>query len=124
MLNRIVPLAAFLLIVLSAAQGSPPATTDEVETIACRTLETHADDEMKVTAILFHQRDEASRQQVASFLREHSDQAVEVQTADGAWRRARLARLKSCFGRGLLLMATPAPLSQRGEFLLRLPRGK
>ncbi len=56
-----------------------------------------------------------------TLLREHSGAMVEVQSGDGVWRRARLVRLKSCFGRGLLMLAAPAPFSDRAEFVLRVP---
>ena len=124
MLTRIVfVLVALLLLIppaLSRAQAVPPPTTD-TGTIACRVLEAHTDDELKVTVIVFHQRDEAQRSQLAALLREHSGAMVEVQSGDGAWRRARLVRLKSCFGRGLLMLPAPAPFSDRAEFVLRVP---
>lgn len=120
---RIVPLAALFLSLpfLSCVQAAPPAATVEASMIACRALEVHTDDELKVTVVVFHQRDEAQRSQLATLLREHSGAMVEVQAGDGAWRRARLVRLKSCFGRGLLMLPSPAPFSDRAEFVLRLP---
>jgi len=113
--------AVLLLVspVLSGSQAAPPAP--QTGTIVCRTLETHTDDALKVTVVVFHQRDEAQRSQLAELLRGHSGQMVEVQASDGSWRRARLLRLKSCFGRGLLMLPAPAPFSERAEFALRLP---
>lgn len=112
-------LAAFLILpVLSPAQAAP--TTAEASTIACRALEAHTDDELKVTVIVFHQRDEAQRAPLATLLRERSGAMVEVQGTDGSWRRARLVRLKSCFG-GLLMLPDAAPFPDRAEFALRLP---
>jgi len=114
--------ALFLLLpVLERAQAAPPAATADASTIACRALEAHTDDELKVAVVVFHQRDEAQRSQLAALLREHSGAMVEVQAGDGIWRRARLVRLKSCFGRGLLMLPSPAPFSDRAEFVLRLP---
>jgi len=124
MLTRIVfvliALPLLILPALSRAQAAPPTTAD-IGTIACRALEAHTDDELKVTVIVFHQRAEAQRSQLAALLREHSGEMVEVQASDGAWRRARLVRLKACFGRGLLMLPAPAPFSERAEFVLRLP---
>jgi len=104
----------------AGAQVAPSAMTD-VNTVACRTLEAHTDDELKVTVVVFHQRDEAQRSQLATLLRGHSGEMVEVRAGDGVWRRARMVRLKSCFGRGLLLLPAPAPFSESAEFTLRLP---
>ena len=104
----------------AGAQVAPSATTN-ARTIACRALEAHTDDNLKVTVVVFHQRDETQRAQLATLLREQSGAMVEVQAGDGAWRRARVVRLKSCFGRGLLLLAAPAPFSDHTEFALRPP---
>ena len=112
---------AFLTLpVLPVAQAAPP----DAETIACRALEAHTDNELKVTAIVFHQRDQVQRAELATLLRGHSGEWVEVQAADGTWRRAHMLRLKSCFGRGLLLLPAPAPISEGGDFVLRLPAVK
>jgi hypothetical protein len=123
MLTRIIFVRVALLFlalpVLSEAQAAPPSA--DAVTIACRALEAHTDDGLKVTVIVFHQRDEAQRSRLATLLREHSGAMVEVQSGDGAWRRARLVRLKSCFGRGLLMLPAPAPFSDRAEFVLRVP---
>ena len=113
--------AALILPLMSWSQAAPPPSMPDAGTIACRVLEAHTDDELKVTVVVFHQRDEAQRSRLATLLREHSGEMVEVQAGDGAWRRARLVRLKSCFGRGLLLVPAPAPFSERAEFVLRLP---
>jgi len=105
--------------VLSWSQAvSQPA---DATTIACRALEAHTDDGLKVTIVVFHQRDAAARSQLAALLREHSGEMVELQAGDGVWRQARLVRLKSCFGRGLLMLPAPAPVANRGEFTLRIP---
>jgi hypothetical protein len=117
-----VALTALLLLlpVLVAAQQVSPSEV-AVATLGCRALETYTDGELKVAAIVFHQRDEAQRSQLAALLRDHSGEMVEIQAGDGKWRRARMVRLKSCFGRGLLLLAAPAPVSEHAEFMLRFP---
>jgi len=122
MLTRIVSAVAATLFFVVPLPSTPQAATPPAAgTIACRALESHIDDELKVAIVVFHQRDEAQRSQLATLLREHSGDMVEVQTADGAWRRARMVRLKSCFGRGLLLLPVPVPFADRAEFALRLP---
>ena len=90
-------------------------------TITCRALETYADTELKASVIVFHQADEAQRSELAMLLRSHSGEMVEIQAGDGRWLRARMVRLKTCFGRGLLLLPAPAPISERAQFVLRLP---
>ncbi len=92
-------------------------------TIACRALEVHIDTELKVAVIVFHQRDQAQRSELAVLLRDHSGQMVEIQGDDGHWRTARMDRLKSCFGRGLLMLAAPSPVAEHSQFLLHVPGG-
>lgn len=113
-----VTLALIPLLASAQTEQHPVAVT-----IACRVLETHADPELKVAAILFHQRDAAQRSELAMLLRNYSGQMVQIQGNDGGWRDARMVRLKSCFGRGLLLLAAPSPISEHSQFLLRVPGG-
>jgi len=112
-----------LLFLLLPGLSVPQSTSQAANaaTIVCRALETHTDDALKVMVVVFHQRDEAQRSQLGTLLRERSGEMVEVQAADGVWRRARLVRLKSCFGRGLLMLPVPSPFSDRAEFMLRVP---
>ncbi|MGA2904699.1 MAG: hypothetical protein ABSD98_12770 [Candidatus Korobacteraceae bacterium] len=111
-----------LLPVLAIPQQESPSGAAAV-LLGCRALETYTDGELKVAAIVFHQRDEAQRSQLAMLLRDHSGEMVEIQAGDGKWRRARMVRLKSCFGRGLLLLTAPAPVSEHADFVLRFPAG-
>jgi len=90
-------------------------------TIACRALEVHTDPQLKVAVIVFHQRSQEQSSELAAALREHSGQMVEIQGDDGTWHTARMERLKSCFGRGLLMLAAPSPLAEHSQFLLRVP---
>ena len=120
-LSLLFPALLLVLPVVSEPQTAPSATTD-AGAIACRALEVHTDGELKVTVVVFHQRDKAQRSQVAALLREHSGEMVEVRAGDGVWHRARMVRLKSCFGRGLLLVPAPAPFSEHSDFELRYSR--
>ncbi len=97
------------------AQAPPPGT------IACRVLEAHAVENLGVTLVVFHHRDEAARGAMSELLRQHSGATVEFQTRDGQWHPATLLRLKSCFGRGLLVFSTgSARLAEKEEFALRV----
>jgi hypothetical protein len=91
--------------------------------LACRALEIHNDPQLKVTVIVFHQADEAQRAELAQLLRDHSDETVEIQGSQGGWQQAQMVRMKSCFGRGLLIMPTSVPVSvsEHSQFLLRIP---
>ncbi len=120
-----VPLALVAVMMgghLAAAQpaGAPAASPQPL--VACRALEAHTDAALGVTIIVFHQRDDADRSRVGALLRAHDGAAIEFQTSDGVLHAATVMRLKSCFGRGLLLFrAGAATLAAKDEFLLREP---
>lgn len=108
---------ASLFGIAQTAQPAPPVY------LACRVVEIHTDAQLKVAVILFHQADPSQRAELAQMLRDHSDEAVEIQNSQGGWQLAWMVRMKSCFGRGLLIMPTPAPVSEHSQFLLRIPNG-
>ena len=121
-------LAGLLIFVLAgAANGSPRRTPqsapDNGAGVACRAMEVHTDSTNHMTVVVFHQADEASVDAFRTLLHAHSGDAVEVNVdaaASGTWRGT-VFRLKSCFGRGLLLFpASAPPLKQGTRFLLRL----
>jgi hypothetical protein len=71
---------------------------------------------------IFHQRDKADGQRLGELLLVHSGEEMEFETRDGRRHRATVIRLKSCFGRGLLLFsATRSELVEKEDFQLRFP---
>jgi hypothetical protein len=123
---RLFILLAVLAVTVAVGPASAqPAAGSEVsprQSVACRALEVHTDTTLGVTLVVFHQRDDDDRGRVGALLREHDGAAIEFQTGDGASHPATVMRLKSCFGRGLLLYrAGGASLVEKDEFLLREP---
>ena len=104
------------------ARSQSASTQPEVTTVECRVLEAHASDQPAASVVVFHQRDKQDQARLASLLREHSETSVEFQPADGNWHKATVFRLKSCFGRGLLLIPEgTAQLKDGDGFLLKFP---
>lgn len=102
-------------------QGDAGAPAQASNGIACRVMEVHTSAQEKVTVAVFHQRDDQDRGRLSAFLHRHPEQSVRFQTKDGAWHTATVARLKSCFGRGLLIFPTEAlSLRERDEFFLEM----
>lgn len=117
--------AAALLWLLAPApgakmiSGAPPAPE---EALSCRVLEVHTSEQPAVTIVIFHQREKKDSERLGALLREYAQTPVEFQTADGAWHNATLMRLKTCFGRGLLLFpAGSARLAEKDVFVLKFP---
>jgi len=121
--------ATLLLLVFPPAgaqelQHRPPEQNPRV--VNCKVMEVHSSREPAVSVAVFHQRDKADAQRLKELLERAMDGgAVEYQTSEGsAWQPAAVARLKSCFGRGLLILpAGAAPLAASQTFLLRFPVG-
>ena len=102
----------------TATARANSATTSN--TVACSVLEMHLVTQPAVTVVVFHQRDKADQARLGELLRRRSESSVEFQTTDGAWHSATVLRLKSCFGRGLLIFpAGTAHLEEKGSFLLK-----
>ena len=122
---------AFVLAALGlsrvALAGQTPAESSLAahQTVACRVLEVHSTQAPGVSVVVFHQRDESQRDQLAALLRKQSGASVQFQTRDRQWHEATVLRLKSCFGRGLLLFPTgTAQVGEKDEFLLKLSPDK
>jgi hypothetical protein len=92
-------------------------------TITCRAMEVFVADRIGVTAVIFHQRDKADGLRLGELLLAHTGQEVEFETADGQKHRATVERIKSCFGRGLLLFrAGEAKLAAKQDFVVHFTR--
>jgi hypothetical protein len=85
-------------------------------------MEAFEEGRLGVRAIVFHQRDKADGPRLGSLLLTHSGEEMELETAGGRRYRATVFRVKSCFGRGLVLLPTSKlKLGEQDEFTLRLP---
>ena len=123
-LRPTITLAISLVIMVCDLSRSAPAhgaaTKPATEGVACRVMESFEDDRLGVRAIVFHQRDKAEGPRLGALLLAHSGDIMEIETADGHRHRATVFRVKSCFGRGLLLVQREIKLVGNDEFILRL----
>jgi hypothetical protein len=110
---------------LAAAGGAAASGTQEAGVIRCRALETHASSKRAVTIVLFHQEAKEEQKPLSDLLRRYSGANVEWQGSDGKWEPATVIRLKSCFGRGLLVIPAGTGAPKDGEsFLLKFPEAE
>lgn len=70
-------------------------------------------------ALLVHHADEATRETFAAWLRTNTGKAITCKLRDKPQTAARIFRVSLCFGRGLILLRTPAP-GVRARDVLRL----
>ena len=119
---------AFLLglfaLLTFAAGSNPTATYPATSLVQCRVLESHASKQPAAGIVVFHQRDKQDQPRLSALLQQHSGEVVDLQISGGSWQSATVVRLKSCFGRGLLVFPPDAPMPEDdGTFLLRFPAG-
>jgi len=116
----VLSLAALFCAALFA--GTSRDANDALGPIACRVMEAHASASPAVIAVVFHQQSSEDQERLAVLLQQHSGETVGIQLAGGPWIPAPAFRLKSCFGRGLLLLPAGAATIQDGSsFLIRFP---
>jgi hypothetical protein len=78
---------------------------------------------LRWVAVVFHQAAKADQPRLGSLLREHSGEEAEVQIGAQTLDEVSVFRLKSCFGRGLLLLpANAPPLKDGATFILTFSR--
>lgn len=105
-----------------AATAKKPA---DPNVVTCHALETHTNAQPGVTIVVFNQKIKDDHERLSDLLKDNEGASVEIKAADGNWRAASVARLKSCFGRGLLFFPgeTP-PVQEHDDFVLRFPAKK
>lgn len=109
-----------VLSTLATSKASLAAPAGSV--VHCRVMEAAASAQFHVRLAIFHYRDAADRARLGALLRQYDGDAVQFQAGDSTWQSATLLRLKTCFGRGLLVFSTSAPpLVAKQEIVIRFP---
>jgi hypothetical protein len=107
------------LVHVSATKGAKaPLTSGESKTIACRVLEAHISAERGVTIVIFHQSAREDQECLSNLLKQNTGATVEWQSGNASWHAATVVRLKSCFGRGLLIVPAGGETPKDGETIL------
>jgi hypothetical protein len=88
-------------------------------TITCRAMEVFVSQPLGVTAVIFHQSNTADGPRLGELLLAHTGEEVEFETPDGRQHAATVERVRSCFGRGLLLFESKeGTLAAKKDFVL------
>ena len=102
----------------NAAQRPAPAPVSNI--VACKALEAHTSSQPGVTVVLFHQRDKKDQPRFASLLKQADGATVQIRIGKGDWQPVSVARLRMCFGRGLLVFPSGSiKLRDKEEFAVR-----
>lgn len=105
--------------------AAPAAKPADPNVVKCHALETHSSSQPAVSIVVFNQAIKDDHERLSALLKDNDGGSVEIKTEDGKWHTASVARLKSCFGRGLLFFSGDAsPVQEHDEFVLRFPAKK
>jgi hypothetical protein len=103
-------------------QAARPATPNLV---ACRILEVHANKDPGVVLVIFHQRDKQDQPRFAALLKQNTGGTIQIRPSGAQWQSVAVIRLKSCFGRGMLILpAGTASLKERSDVMVKFPDTK
>jgi hypothetical protein len=101
-------------------KGRMPGQASSAQMITCRVIESKTAEGLRLRLVVFHHLQSADRDRLGALLRQHDGEDVDFRTPGGDWQAATVLRLRSCFGRGLLVLhAAQARLADGDEFVLR-----
>lgn len=111
--------------ILTTAPGTQSQARPAQETIACHVIESKTAATPSVELVVFHHAEAAAREQLGAFLQNHDGASGEFEIAGGGRQPATVFRLKSCFGRGLLVFPAARVHLARGQtFWIRASAGR
>lgn len=117
---------ASLAPISTAARQAPAhaAAASNPDIIECRVLEAHSSTAPPVFVVIFHQWQKKDQPRLAALLKQNSGSKTDVQIGSAPWTKVTVFRLRTCFGRGMLIFpsATPA-LKEGATFRIRLSKG-
>ncbi|HWF39335.1 MAG TPA: hypothetical protein VG322_12485 [Candidatus Acidoferrales bacterium] len=105
--------------------AAPTAKPADPNVVACHALEVHTNAQPAITILVFNQKNRDDHERLSDLLKDNEGASVEVKASDGTWHKASVARLRSCFGRGLLFFSgESSPVEEKDDFVLRFPAKK
>ncbi len=123
-------LAVFVCVValavpsLAARQAaSHPNAPSEPAVVQCRVLESHASVAPAALVVIFHQQEKKDQPRLSALLKANSGSEAEIQIGGAAWTKATTFRLRTCFGRGMLILSSgEAALKDGDTFRIRFSK--
>jgi hypothetical protein len=103
-----------------AAHAAAPSNV-----VICRVLEVHANKDPGIVLVIFHQRDKQDQPRFAALLKQSSGGTIQIRPSGAQWQSAAVIRLKSCFGRGMLILpAGTTSLKERADLVVKFTEAK
>jgi hypothetical protein len=107
--------AAFAAAPLAARQTSSHPGAADSGAVECRVLEAHASAAPRVVVVIFHQRQKQDQPRLAALIKQNSGSTASVQLGSAAWTKVTVFRLRTCFGRGMLILPADAAAIKDGD---------
>jgi hypothetical protein len=98
----------------STANKAARAATPDSGVVECRVLEAHSSAAPSALVVIFHQRDKQDQPRLAALIKQNSGSTEAVQIGSAAWTKVTVFRLRTCFGRGMLILPAGAAAMKDG----------
>lgn len=99
-----------------ARQAFSHATaTTEPAVVECTVLEAHASAAPAVLVVIFHQEQKKDQPRLAALIKVNSGSDADIQIGSAPWTRATIFRLRTCFGRGMMVLSPRGTELKDGE---------
>lgn len=114
---------AFAVPSLWARQSASRPNPASESIVQCRVLEAHASTLPAVLVVIFHQQEKKDQPRLSALIKANSGSDAEIQIGGATWTKAPMYRLRTCFGRGMLILAAGnAALKDGDTFRIRFSK--
>jgi hypothetical protein len=91
------------------------STAPQSGVVDCKVLETHTGSAPAVVVVIFHQDKKQDQPRLAELLKQKSGSNADVEMGSGPWMKVNVFRLRTAFGRGMLLLPASASALKEGD---------
>jgi hypothetical protein len=107
---------AFAIPSFAARQAaSHPNAVPEPLIVECRVLEAHASTAPAALVVIFHQQVKKDQPRLSALIKANSGSDADIQIGSAAWKRAPIFRLRTCFGRGMMILSAGETALKDGD---------
>lgn len=105
---------------LAARQAIAHSNAAIESVVECRALEAHASAAPAALVVIFHQNQKKDQPRLAALIKANSGSDAQIQIGNAPWTKARIFRLRTCFGRGMMVLSPgEAALKDGDTFRIR-----
>jgi hypothetical protein len=116
-----VAFAAPSLAARQAASHSNPAPQPAI--VECRVVEAHSSAIPAALVVIFHQQAKKDQPRLSALIKANSGSDADIQIGSAAWKRVSIFRLRTCFGRGMMVLSPgEAALKDGDTFRIRFSK--